>query len=264
MSDKDTCAIAIPIYQHNLEALEKKSFIQCLRVFGSRHIYLITHSDTDLSLYKQLADNEGVKIGVKLFGKSFFGSIAAYNRLMLDKNFYISFAEYPYLLIYQLDSYVFTDDLDYWVTRGYDYIGAPWFDNFATSAEGQLYTVGNGGFSLRRVAYFINLLTTRKGIFSFRHLPTKQALIQRLKFLAGGYNKIESLIKRNTLNEDHFYCIFLCTSRFAPHLPGPEVAAAFAFERSPSYLYNLIGRLPMGCHAFEKNEYATFWHDKIK
>ncbi len=248
-----------------MEALEKVSFLQCLRVLGNRDIYIFTHSGIDLSQYKQMAENEGVELKTKLFDKSYFGSVAAYNRLMLYKQFYLSFANYVYLLIYQLDAYVFSDDLDYWCSRGYDYIGAPWFDYFATSAEGRLYAVGNGGLSLRRTTYFTNLLTTRRGIFGFRHLPTgDDRLMTKIKFILGGYNRIENLIERNTLNEDHFYCIFLQTSRFSPNLPSPEVAAAFAFERSPSYLYHLIGRLPMGCHAFEKNEYTTFWRDKIK
>lgn len=258
-----SCAIAIPVYKPDMGALERKSFIQCLRVLGSRDIYVFTHPELDLSQYEQIAENEGITLQTKLFDKSYFGSVAAYNRLMLDKQFYLSFADYAYMLLYQLDAYVFSDDLDHWCSRGYDYIGAPWFDYFATSAEGQLYTVGNGGLSLRRVAYFTGLLTSRKGIFDFHHLPTDHSLISRLKFILGGHNRIDSLVERNELNEDHFYCIFLRTSRFAPRLPSPEEAAAFAFERSPSYLYRLIGRLPMGCHAFEKNEYTTFWRDLI-
>lgn len=265
MSGREICAIAIPVYKPDMEALEKKSFIQCLRVLGNRDIYIFTHSGIDLGQYKEIAESHYIELRTKLFDKSFFGSVGAYNRLMLDKQFYLAFADYNYLLLYQLDAYVFSDDLDYWCSRGYDYIGAPWFDYFATSAEGKLYAVGNGGLSLRRTAYFTNLLTTRRGIFGFRHLPTDDnRLLTKLKFISGGYNKIESLIERNTLNEDHFYCIFLRTSRFAPIMPSPKEAAAFAFERSPSYLYNLIGRLPMGCHAFEKNEYTTFWRDKIK
>lgn len=246
-----------------METLEKVSFIKCLRVLGNRDIYVFTHPDLDLSQYEQTAQSEGVKLNTKFFDKSFFVSVAAYNRLMLDKQFYLAFADYDYILLYQLDAYVFTDELDHWCSRGYDYIGAPWFDYFATAAEGKLYTVGNGGLSLRRVAYFTKLLTTRKGIFGFRHLPTEKGLIPKIKFLLGGHNRIDKIIGRNTLNEDHFYCIFLRESRFAPCLPAPEVAAAFAFERSPSYLYHLIGKLPMGCHAFEKNEYSSFWLDKI-
>lgn len=247
-----------------MEALEKVSFIQCLRVLGSRDIYIFTHPELDLSIYHRIAESEGVKLNTKFFVKSFFGSVAAYNRLMLDEQFYQAFAGYDYMLLYQLDAYVFSDELDHWCSRGYDYIGAPWFDRFATADEGALYTVGNGGFSLRRIAYFTRLLTTRKGIFSFRHLPTDdKRLLSRLKFILGGYNRIDSLIERNTLNEDHFYCITLSSSRFAPRLPKPEEAATFAFERSPSHLYKLTGRLPMGCHAFEKNEYSTFWRDLI-
>lgn len=263
MSGRKTCAVAIPVYKPYMEALEKKSFIRCLQVLGCRDIYIIANPGLDISCYMKIAGNEGVELKTLFFDESFFRSVSAYNRLMLDKNFYLSFAGYDYLLIHQLDAYAFSDDLDYWCARGYDYIGAPWFDNFSTADDGNLYTVGNGGFSLRRTAYFTSLLTTRKGIFGFRHLPADKGLIAKLKFLAGGYNRIEKLIERNMLNEDHFYCIFLRKSRFAPRLPKPEEAAAFAFERSPSYLHRLIGKMPMGCHAFEENEYTTFWHDKI-
>ena len=30
------------------------------------------------------------------------------------------------MLIYQLDAFVFQDDLAYWCQQNYDYIGAPW------------------------------------------------------------------------------------------------------------------------------------------
>ena len=30
------------------------------------------------------------------------------------------------MLIYQLDAYVFKDELLNWANKGYDYIGAPW------------------------------------------------------------------------------------------------------------------------------------------
>lgn len=259
------CAVAIPVYKKDMDTLEKKSFDQCVRVLGGRDLYLVTYPELNCSLYESMAREAGVRLKKKLFDKSFFKGVAGYNRLMLDSQFYQAFADYTHLLIYQLDAYVFSDDLDYWCSRDYDYVGAPWFDGFGSAESGNLYTVGNGGFSLRRVAYFINLLTTRRGIFSFSNLPADRGIIAKLKFLAGGYNHIDSLIGRNTINEDHFYCIALKNSRFAPRLPSPQEAALFAFEQSPAYLYQLIGnRLPMGCHAFEKYEYHTFWLDKIK
>ncbi len=265
MSGKSLCAIAIPVYKPHMDASEKISFSRCVHVLGGRDIYLVTYPELDCSAYEEIALAAGVTLKKKLFGKSCFTDVASYNRLMLDKRFYLGFSDYDYLLIYQLDAYVFSDGLDDWCARGFDYVGAPWFDGFATAESGRLYTVGNGGFSLRRVAYFTGLLTSSGGVFGFSNLPSDKGLIPKLKFLAGGYNRIDSLISRNTLNEDHFYCIFLSNSRFAPRLPSPREAAEFAFEQSPSYLYRLIGnKLPMGCHAFEKYEYTTFWHDKIK
>lgn len=259
------CAIGIPVYKQIPDALEKVSFARCVRVLGHRPIYLVTHPELDCSEYERIATQAGVKLQKKLFDASFFKSVEDYNRLMLDKRFYLSFADYDYLLTYQLDAYVFSDELDDWCSRGYDYVGAPWFDYFKNAETGGLYTVGNGGFSLRRVEYFTSLLTSRKGIFSFSKMPADKGFVAHLKFLLGGYNRIGSLVGRNTLNEDHFFCIFLKDSKYAPHIPEPEEAAAFAFEQSPSYLYRLIGnRLPMGCHAFEKFEYHTFWQDKIK
>lgn len=259
-----TCAVAIPVYKEDMDTLEKKSFCQCVRVLGRRDLYLVTYPELDCSLYESIAEEAGVKLKKQLFDNMFFKDVAGYNRLMLDRQFYQAFATYTHLLIYQLDAYVFSDDLDYWCGQGYDYVGAPWFDGFGRAESGSLYTVGNGGFSLRRIAYFINLLTTRRGIFSYSNLPTDSGIITKLKFLAGGYNHIDSLIRRNTINEDHFYCIVLKDSKFPPILPSPQEAARFAFEQSPAYLYKLIGnRLPMGCHAFEKYEYHTFWLDKI-
>ena len=35
------------------------------------------------------------------------------------------FLEYQYMLIYQLDAFVFEDKLDYFCELGYDYIGIP-------------------------------------------------------------------------------------------------------------------------------------------
>ncbi len=263
--NKYLCAIAIPVYKKELFPLEVKSFKQCLHVLGNRDVYLITYPELDCSIYESIAESEGIRLNKKFFSKSYFNNIDGYNRLVLDKLFYSEFKNYSYILIYQLDAYVFRDDIDNWCSKGYDYVGAPWFTNYSTAEEGSLYAVGNGGFSLRRVAYFINLLTTRRWIFDFKKMPSNKGLFARIKFLLRGYNNIDSIISQSFYNEDIFYCIFLRNSRFPLKVPAPEEAAAFSFEKSPSFLYKLTGNnLPMGCHAFEKNEYLSFWHDIIK
>ena len=71
----------------------------------------------------------------------------------MNYDFYNGFRKYKFMLVHQLDAYVFKDDLLYWTKQGYDYIGAPWFegmDNAGTNAS-LLPEIGNGGFSLRKI-----------------------------------------------------------------------------------------------------------------
>ncbi|MDD2560171.1 MAG: DUF5672 family protein, partial [Bacteroidales bacterium] len=62
------------------------------------------------------------------------------------------------------------------------------------------------------------------------------------------------------INEDCFWADGLSDTPL--ELDKPEIleAARFCIEKSPAYLYNLIGKeLPFVCHAYEKYEYNTFW-----
>ncbi|RZK99245.1 MAG: hypothetical protein EOO89_31305, partial [Pedobacter sp.] len=61
------------------------------------------------------------------FENAFFQGIEGYNKLLLSKEFYNTFIAYEYLLIHQADVYVFKNELSYWCSLGYAYIGAPWF-----------------------------------------------------------------------------------------------------------------------------------------
>lgn len=81
------------------------------------------------------------------FDDKWFESVSTYSVFMLTKEFYEKFTSYEFLLIYQLDAWVFRNELEYWCAQGYDYLGAPWFKDATT-----MYSkAGNGGFSLRNV-----------------------------------------------------------------------------------------------------------------
>ena len=82
-----------------------------------------------------------------------------YNKLKKSKFFYRLFSEYDFILTYELDSYVFRNELRTWVAKEYDYIGAPW-PPFYVNRENKkdLVRVGNGGFSMRSNK-FINMFT---------------------------------------------------------------------------------------------------------
>ena len=80
-----------------------------------------------------------------------------FNKLKESNLLYKKYKKYKYILFYELDAFVFRDELDYWCKKGFDYIGAPWNGThcyYDTPING----VGNGGFSLRNIKSAIKLL----------------------------------------------------------------------------------------------------------
>lgn len=161
------CAIVIPLYKAEPTRLELASFEQCLKVLGHYTIFIVSYHNLDMSCYEQIANKYGKALKMVYFNYKFFSSIRGYNKLLLTSQFYESFSDYDYILIYQLDAWVFRDELQIWCDKGYDYIGAPLFE-IVLNEEGEtilsktMTSVGNGGFSLRRVAYCLKLLNKFK------------------------------------------------------------------------------------------------------
>lgn len=261
------CSVVIPVYKKNLQEYEILSFRQCLKVLNRRDIILVTYQESDLSVYYTIAKECKKDISVQYFDSSYFVDISSYNKLMKSLQFYKSFRNYEYILIYQLDSFVFRDELDYWCQLGYDYIGAPWFDDFSEKREDtDLWRVGNGGFSLRRISFFIKVLSWKLPLKKIKiNSLLKFQEIKKILYVIGWRNNIYYFIKANPINEDVFFTNFLYDTYLEPYLPPVETAIRFAFEKSPRYLYEQNQqKLPMGCHAFLKYEYDSFWKNFIK
>ena len=159
--------IVIPIYKQTYQMIEQISLCQCLSIlkkydkcFVCSDIFIIPKC-----IQKIILD---YNIKVKRFNSYFFKSKSYYSSLCLSKKFYNAFKEYEYMLIYQLDAFVFKDELDYWVKLDYDYIGAPWCHKCKYSSlypnkckfgsTINLNYVGNGGFSLRKINTIIEVL----------------------------------------------------------------------------------------------------------
>ena len=150
--------VVIPIYKKKPTDLEMASFRQVLKVLSRYDIIVYTYCGLDLSVYSNLALACNKNFIVEYFDKSYFSSVKGYNRLCLTIDFYKRVSAYKYMLIYQLDAWVFCDELEFWCNKGYDYVGAPWFTNWGTHEEGEaLWCVGNGGFSLRNISFFIKM-----------------------------------------------------------------------------------------------------------
>ncbi len=212
---------------------------------------------------------------LKRFNGKYFGSVHANTRLMLSPNFYEAFRDYQYILIYHLDSLVFSDQLLYWCQLDFDYIGPPWIkcpDLPWVETEG----VGNGGFSLRKVESFLKVIHSReywvdpteywrgycssKPIYiQYLNLPRKY--LKYLSFFNGARWRMSKGDYRK--REDKFWSRE--AKRFYPEfkIASVKTALKFAFEASPRLCFERNSyRLPFGCHAWTRYN-RSFWEPHL-
>lgn len=229
-------AVVIPVYKVLPSESEIKSFKQCLAVLGDYPIVLVTPLGLDTQFYDEIA---GDKLTSFSFDKRYFLSTKGYSELLLSRLFYKNFISYTSILIYQLDAWVFRNELSYWCSLDYDYIGAPWLDAPPIPSDKKPFInlsnllknkVGNGGLSLRKVKPHLKWAAWASFLFKF--IPK---------------------------NEDIIWTLFVPFKK-----PSVLKALSFAFELEPEKAYNLNGKkLPFGCHAWEKYS-PEFWNEITK
>jgi hypothetical protein len=269
-------AIVVPIYKENHNSDEFTSL---------RHLrFYLGHYDKYVVMPDNLRKPEFLSdFKEKKFSRAYFVDQLAYSYLLRHKNFYKSFLEYDYILIYQLDCLVFSDKLIEWCQSGFDYIGAPWFNDEMEKDAFSHAVVGNGGLSLRNVKSFVKVLE------NYNKLTLKVLISKGRRFIYGvkklthnrvkrgycqdnmiGINKTRRfkltfsyiLMKINDKeqkNEDLFWS-FDANKYYAKFkIPSVDVALGFAYEKRPSFCYKKNNnKLPFGCHAWSKYE-RNFW-----
>lgn len=256
-------AVIIPFYRSTLSAYEIIALQQCELVLSAYPKIAIKPVNLTLSAESAIVSFTDIVS----FDNHFFESITGYNHLMLSTEFYKTFLDYEYILIYQLDAFVFENDLEYWCSQNIDYIGAPWIrkknDNIILKKvqiklQSFLYTylnihkkglpsrsqffnkVGNGGLSLRRVKKFYDLTLTMQSSINF--------YLSKTAF---------------QYNEDSFWSIEVNRKKKILNIPTWETGLKFAFETYPEKAYLLNkGVLPFGCHDWDK--YVDFWRPIFK
>lgn len=283
-------AVVIPIYKSEPDHFEKISYFQCLRILRNHPIVIVTHKDLDINYYVDLLKEENLNYNIEYFDSLYFANITGYNFLMLSKDFYRRFVQYTYILIYQLDCFVFEDRLDFWASKGLDYIGSPWFAHYYTYSEDRPFWYnGNGGFSLRRVQAFLDVLEWKKPLWTSVIIKynLQQLKIPLLSYYFlyilqyfGYHNNVDYYLKsqgydpkrlKESLNdgmersnEDVIWSKTFEYTRIKIKTPNFEEGLGFSFERSPDYLYEQNGNhLPFGCHAWAKYD-LEFWKPHIE
>lgn len=250
-------SIIIPVYRENLSVFELISLRQCFSILGAYKIQIVCPKRMEFGVFHMSQKDRATFVFLDDIN---FEVIASYNHMLLSVWFYELFINYKYILIYQLDCFVFKDDLIFWVERGFSYIGAPWFKNSIAciSNEFEFEGVGNGGFSLRNVKDCIKVLKSNKKIKSLKDCIFIGDSKFGIKTLVLGVNRyfkkysFKYIKEDKTINEDKVFSHAGKRFKFFK-IPCAQVASRFAFEEHPDFLYRKNDReLPFGCHAWFK------------
>ena len=252
---KHQVSIVLITEKNRLTSYEEISLKRALEVFSDYNTYLVISEETDPCNF---LDTDQVTV-IKLT-ECHFRSVNSYSKLLLSDFFYKQFIDSEYILVYQLDCFVFKNNLSDFLT--YDYIGAPWFNSQNHAGNAIIRTllfrkpltsfrliiswylrkktsgVGNGGLSLRRVDKFIEITADR-----------------RIKKI------ISTWIKCKRPHEDVFYSFIV--PLYIKNFKIADIASAtkFSFETYPRECYKLNHHeLPFGCHAWAKHD-IDFWRE---
>lgn len=244
-------ATIIPIYKPQLNANELLSLQQCLRILKKYPIIFIGPKELNTTIYQEVCQ-DSIPFKLQAFDDSYFNGIAGYNKLMLSTGFYKTFLAYKYILIYQLDAYVFKDELTYWCNQNYDFIGAPHpsHENLPQQMQflkgyAKLIQIANKIFNTHHT-----ISNVGNGGFSLRKTRTCYWLLMFLKSKAAAWKPY---------NEDGFFKYWGNLLYPLFRLPTDGTALKFSIEQTPAQsLKKLNGELPFGCHAFEKYEAGTW------
>lgn len=245
--------IVIPVYKPVLSQTEHFSLLRCIQMLGENPIYFVGPHSLEYDNYLSF----GLQLKVERFPDRFFQSLESYSELLLSKEFYLRFAEFEYMLIHQLDAFVFSNQLSYWCQKGYDYIGAPWLN------EAGCWTgVGNGGFSLRRTGSFLRVLQSGlnedagKYHEYLRGQVSVAGFLLRLPLVVGKYLGLCSNISafkkkfiRSGCPEDMLWGLHAVRFDKSFTVAPVEEAFHFSIEAGLEHLIDLYrGNPPFGCH----------------
>lgn len=275
-------AVVIPVYKNILSENEVKSLSQCAQILNKHPIIFVCPDSLDISFYDNFCKSKNLNFKFEKFHDKYFKGIKGYNSLLSGAGFYKRFTEYEYILIYQLDAWVFRDELLYWCAQGYDYIGAPWFEGIHLADENSklLEFGGNGGLSLRKVNSFIQVLNIFPLKLFFKYVMNWEEIYKKYKkrrlisnilnfprflWLRYGYKNLLFYYFKNyeQIHEDIFFTTIIPLVNPNFKIAPSRIAMYFSFETFPGRLYKETNnKLPFGCHGWEKQD-PDFWREFI-
>lgn len=253
-------AIVIPFHKSSISEDEALSIKHLIKYLGKFDKYLVLPKSI-----KEVSFKIPRVIKIINLPNDYFTSVPKYCELLNTKMFYNNFTNYEYILIYQLDVLVFSNQLIKWCNKGYDFIGAPFFNPVIgklSFKNGTPVTGGNGGFSLRKVSSFLKVIDIAEKKISRN---SDNTLVRKWWFLSALLTGKSHKIWLNAppsdypFNEDGFWS-YEAPKYYPKFKVAPfKEALKFSFEKPPRKCFALNhNRLPFGTHAWKKYDYK-FW-----
>ena len=243
----------ICVYNHK-QNISKSEHLSLLRIFDfciknnliDNLLFIIPQSfnvDLFISTYllKFINDNniDDYQFRYIKYSDICFSSINAYNNmLVLNVNHYGDISNYDYILTYQLDGYIFDNELDYFLNKNYDYIGGYYLPVFSDRSKYNNYDnidtehhlSMNGGVSLKNIKFCIDSIK---------------------KYYNDYLNGCEFNSVHSYLNEDTFFSLFYNTEVNA--LDSIRFSLNWAGAESHYAINNF--KYPFCCHGINKSNF---------
>lgn len=255
MEKKSSVAVLVPIYKTSFSKYEKFSFYHNAKILSNRDIFLLGPKRLEnhlISLSKTINNGHVTIVEDRFFNNKLSGN----SRLFLSYDLYNRYVDYEYILICHHDVFVFKDNLDFWISRKFDNIGAPLFLNKKADSS-TLKKGNNGGFCLRKVDSCLKVLAETKFTYSRIEVLWKMEPVWYWKIFRVLRDGIIYNYKwkkfHPVIHEDMFWSVVV-PNQFK-WFKNAEFCDAklFSFEEKPKLMFELTNNtLPMGMHAWWK------------
>lgn len=268
LSNKKYCNVVIPTHKSSLVGMEEIALINNLKVLSGWPSTILLPFGSSQDYYKNLSLKHALNVSVRNLPEGYLGSIENYNKLFLSPILYEAFLDFKYILIAQLDVWIFRDELQYWIDKDFDYLGAPLFlpqnRGKKTLKTLMLPFGGNGGLSLRNVVKTLEL--TREPKRRINISKVFAAVIYLMRYGKWSYVKIffyslkqiwrdpKAFREKHNIYEDVMFSVFYAIYDRSYRVAPSKACLGFSLEVHSSDFMDSFFRFtsPFGLHGYDK------------
>ena len=266
--------VLVPTHLEQLDDRQSSVLLHNLTVLRRFDCEVLLPEHCNPQWFETFFASHGLAARVRLVSSGYFGGPREVNRMGMDPEFYRNFLGYDYLLVCHLDAWVYHDNFEPWLNRGFDFIGAPLFLPESQDAhfKKRMAPFGaNGGLSLRRVAKMVevleafnvrlNLSRILGAIFFLvknKQLEMVRILLRLIRELRDDWR---GTVQRYNIYEDVFFTVVAPMCGLPLRTPSSKEALRFSCEVNYTLIQKEIlgAEPPLGVHGFDKYNNEDFW-----